>query len=540
MNWFRQLRVGGRLVFGFAAMTVFVIAVGVQSYTSSRRVNRNLGEIVDVAMPSLQTLIETDRDLQQLLVAERSMIFANASSDEFKQLVAAYEENLEQAQTRWKRYKELATDDAELALLPGYDAAFAAWAPVSRRVVDGRIADTREGRREALDLSLGEAATAFDTMRGYLDQLTGITVEVADSNHHHSEVIFARNRNVQVGLTLLSVVASIGLTWLIRRSITGPLGSLIHGLTTSASQLNAASGQVASASQLLAEGSSEQAAAIEQTSASLEELAATTRQNSDSAGGADELMKTTNTVVQRANSEMQQLDTSMQEITKASIETQKIVKTIDEIAFQTNLLALNAAVEAARAGEAGAGFAVVAEEVRSLAMRAAEASRNTAALIEGTVSRVRAGSDLVSRSSAAFADVSENAARVGELITSIAAASREQSQGIGQVTSAVVDMDKVTQSNAANAEESASAAEEMAAQAGQMTVYVADLENIVGKHAVTRATPRRAATQPVHAPAPTPPRAAVALRRRPAAQTVLPLEGDDFLDGALEHEITLS
>ena len=143
-------------------------------------------------------------------------------------------------------------------------------------------------------------------------------------------------------------------------------------------------------------------------------------------------------------------------------------------------MVLNAAVEAARAGEAGAGFAVVADEVRNLAMRAADAAKDTAALIEGTVKKVSQGTELVSSTNEAFTNVAESASKVGELVSEIAAASNEQAQGIEQVNTAVNEMDRVTQSNAATAEESASASEEMSAQAEQMKVMVGELVTLVG------------------------------------------------------------
>ena len=204
-----------------------------------------------------------------------------------------------------------------------------------------------------------------------------------------------------------------------------------------------------------------------------------TRQNADNAGQADAVMQETNVIITKASSSMNQLTASMQEITHTSEETQKIVKTIDEIAFQTNLLALNAAVEAARAGEAGAGFAVVADEVRNLAIRAADAARNTSDLIEGSVLRIKEGSELVKTSNIAFNEVADSTSRVAELISEIAAASKEQAQGIEQVNNAVSDMDKITQQNAAGSEESASAAEEMSAQSEMMKGIIGELVAVI-------------------------------------------------------------
>ena len=177
---------------------------------------------------------------------------------------------------------------------------------------------------------------------------------------------------------------------------------------------------------------------------------------------------------------MKKLTNAMKDISGASEETSKIVKTIDEIAFQTNLLALNAAVEAARAGEAGAGFAVVAEEVRNLAMRAAEAAKNTSVLIDGTVKKIKDGSDLVGKTNEGFVEVARSSGKVAELIGEISAASNEQAQGISQVSKAVAEMDKVVQQNAANAEESASASEEMNAQAQNMKGITNTLSLLIG------------------------------------------------------------
>ena len=290
-------------------------------------------------------------------------------------------------------------------------------------------------------------------------------------------------RNIR-NVTLVFGAAFLGLTilgvLLFARSVTRPVNRIIEGLNDGSEQVASASSQVSTASQSLAEGSSEQAASIEETSSSLEEMASMTRQNADHANQADNLMKEAKESVEGANTSMNELTFSMGEISKASDETSKIIKTIDEIAFQTNLLALNAAVEAARAGEAGAGFAVVADEVRNLALRAAEAAKNTSALIEDTTRKVKGGSELVEKTNQAFSEVSDKAAQVAGLLGEISAASSEQAQGIDQVNKAVAEMDKVVQQNAANAEESASASEEMSAQAEQMKGMVNELVVLVG------------------------------------------------------------
>jgi methyl-accepting chemotaxis protein len=205
-----------------------------------------------------------------------------------------------------------------------------------------------------------------------------------------------------------------------------------------------------------------------------------TKQSADNAHQAKIMVGEAQQVVEDVSRHMEQMAQAIGEVTKTSEETGKIIKTIDEIAFQTNLLALNAAVEAARAGEAGAGFAVVAGEVRNLAMRAAEAAKNTSSLIENTIKSVKRGNELTSATQGAFRKNMEITGKVGKLVDEIAAAAQEQAQGVGQVNKAIAEMDKVTQQNAASAEETASAAEELSAQAEQMKGFVEELKVLVG------------------------------------------------------------
>ncbi len=279
--------------------------------------------------------------------------------------------------------------------------------------------------------------------------------------------------------TVLGVVNS--------RSITRPINRIIAGLTEGSSMVASAATQVSSSSQSLAEGASEQAAAIEEVTSSIEEMASMTKQNAGNANEAKGLADTATAAADKGSQAMVRMSSAIDDIKKSSDETAKIIKTIDEIAFQTNLLALNAAVEAARAGEAGKGFAVVAEEVRKLAQRSAEAARNTADMIEGSVKNAENGVSISQEVGETLEEIATGNRKTNELVSEIAAASNEQSQGIEQINTAVTQMDSTTQSNAANAEESASASEEMSAQAEELNNIVGELQALVGGTASRKA-----------------------------------------------------
>jgi methyl-accepting chemotaxis protein len=264
----------------------------------------------------------------------------------------------------------------------------------------------------------------------------------------------------------------------------------IDGIST---QVHAVSNQIAGSSHDLAQGSSEQAAALQETSSSLEQMSAITRENAEKSRLVDRLMTESGQVSKDANDAMAALIMSMDDILKASDQTFKITKTIDEIAFQTNLLALNAAVEAARAGESGRGFAVVAEEVRNLAGRAGEAVRQTTSLIEDTSTNVRSGVDIAGRTNEAFMKMAQLATRVGGLVNEIAMASGQQSTGIEQINRAVNEMHRGIQMNAASSEESAAAAQGMSILAQTMNNLVDEL--IVLSEGVSASASSRSALQ---------------------------------------------
>ncbi|OGP50462.1 MAG: hypothetical protein A2Y79_06085 [Deltaproteobacteria bacterium RBG_13_43_22] len=331
----------------------------------------------------------------------------------------------------------------------------------------------------------------LDALNGKIRMITSTHLkksqkEVSQAGANQENVVASLNRSSKVTMQIVTgvggmiMVITFFMAVMITRSITKPINQVVEGLSDSAEQVASASGQVASSSQSLAEGASEQAAGIEETTASIEEMSSMTKHNADNADLANTMMIETSRVVDQANRSMSELTRSMMEISTASEETAKIIKTIDEIAFQTNLLALNAAVEAARAGEAGAGFATVADEVRNLALRAADAAKNTSDLIEGTVNKIKNGSEIVGKTNEAFAKVAAGAKKMGDILGEINSASYEQAQGIEQVNKAITEMEKVVQKNAANAEESASASEEMNAQAETLKGFVGQLASLVG------------------------------------------------------------
>ncbi len=286
-------------------------------------------------------------------------------------------------------------------------------------------------------------------------------------------------RNMVIGIGALVLVAVLGVVLWIARRISLPIREVAANLQGGADQVSSASTQVSSSSQMLAQGANEQAASLEETSASLEEITSMTKRNAEHAESAKQLAAQTRRAAETGATDMAAMEKAMSAIKGAADNIAKIIKTIDEIAFQTNILALNAAVEAARAGEAGLGFAVVAEEVRNLAQRSAQAARETAASIEDSIGKSEQGLVISTKVATSLQEILAKAREVDDLVAEIANSSREQSQGIGQITTAVSEMDKVTQGTAASAEESASAAEELNAQAESMKESVAQLLALV-------------------------------------------------------------
>ncbi len=367
-----------------------------------------------------------------------------------------------------------ATDPKLKQLDANYLAALRDWkASFALLAASGAKMELAEAQK-ALDRSHADGAKVEDAGDALL-------ANRAAENHlleQKSELTFARARNMQfalVGLLLLIGGAAVFMV----RSIVRTLSTVATELQLSSSEVAAASGHVATTAQSLSQGAISQAASIEETSASMEEMASMTRQNADNSAEAARLMGEAGSAVERSNVVLREMVESMHSIRESSDKVSRIIKTIDEIAFQTNILALNAAVEAARAGEAGMGFAVVADEVRSLAQRSAQAARDTAVLIEESINNAQKGGERVVHVEQAISGITDSVTRVKALVDQVSEASREQSQGIDQVSGAISRMENVTQTTAASAEESAAASEELSAQAESVLASVRTLEQLV-------------------------------------------------------------
>ncbi|MFK4446256.1 methyl-accepting chemotaxis protein [Caballeronia udeis] len=506
-----NFKIGTRLGAGFAAILLLLCAVGGLTLWQASHIYAGTLELGNDWLPSVQAAGRMQAYANNARRTSLRSILA-ADPKEKQEQRAEHDASVAKLQEVFTKYEKLVSSPEEQQLFDNIKGAWARYAVLDAKLLD--LADKGDaGFNDARALSSGEAGTAFTDMLKLIEADVELNRAGAEKEVGRAASTYD-NAVVSTGLLIaVAVFAGIAIGWLITRSITAPIGRAVviaetvaRGDLTAqievtgkdeASQLLAAmrhmnerlvdvvgrvrnssdsiatgSAQIAAGNTDLSQRTEEQAASLEETAASMEQLTATVKQNAENALQGNSLAASASETAVRGGDVVNRVVQTMSEISSSSEQVAQIITVIEGIAFQTNILALNAAVEAARAGEQGRGFAVVAGEVRTLAQRSASAAKEIKDLISASVQRVNAGSELVDEAGRTMGEVVQSVKRVTDLMGEISAASGEQHTGIEQVNQAVMQMDEVTQQNAALVEEASAAAQSMAAQSGTLRELV--------------------------------------------------------------------
>jgi methyl-accepting chemotaxis protein len=473
-----NMTIGKKLGIGFGLMLAATAGLAIYSLSALAYIGGEFDDVAQKETRKLDLVGAINTAAAEMLSFERGVVNRVAMGDmaSAQRFHAAFAERSDLivrlvAEVRPMLATEAGKRDAEAII-----AAASAWGPVDEELWKASRARQLQVVRKLLDARAIPLAAEMQRASEETSKRQRERIAEAAARGHSAIVL---SRWVTSLLAALCGLLGIVVFWVVNRS-TRELKRMTAELNESTAQIASASAQVAGSSQSLAQGASEQAASLEETSASAEEITSMTRKNADNSRVAAEVMATVDCHVKDGNRTIGEMVVSMQEINASSGKIAKIIKVIDEIAFQTNILALNAAVEAARAGEAGMGFAVVADEVRTLAQRSAQAAKDTAGLIEESISKSTQGGDKLQQVTAVIGSITESAAKVKMLVDEVNLGSQEQARGIEQISKAVTQMEQVTQGTAANAEQGASASQELSAHAQALNEIVLRLKDLAG------------------------------------------------------------
>lgn len=467
MEWFKNLKIANKLKVLVICASFFVIVTSLVGYIFNAKATKSLNDLYTRHLVAVSNIQELNGNLNRIM-ADILNLFQYTTNAEAKALDDDINNLKSKNTTLLDEYLATKPTKEELDLFEKIkEMRSSFWGNISKEV-----ALAKQNKNE-------QAYAIYKSNNTFLEEYRTILTELAQKQKDISKEVFEANEVASRTSSILTVVIGvfsllllITLGSIISSMITKPIQQAVEELDNGANQVASASSQLSSASEQLASGTAEQAAAIQETSASVEESESMIRQNSDNTQQAAVMAKKAKDFANKSATEMDKMILSMGELKKSSDDIAKIIKVIDEIAFQTNILALNAAVEAARAGDAGKGFAVVAEEVRNLAQKSAQATKDTAKIIENNITLSKENVEMTQSVNENIKQIDIEAQKVSELLSEIAVASQEQSQGIEQITKAIKQMEQVVQANASTSEESASASRELSSQADSVKEIV--------------------------------------------------------------------